>query len=167
MAFFGKRKNRRQESAGSSSPYGDLRDLILRTDARDLGFDSSDPGRVFCVLTEIAHDEGTSTLVSLSDGTTSLYLSTGGGVIGGGEHARVALLSKRVVAQAEAVLDLFEPTTRFPLPTAGSVRFQVLTLSGGYTAVAAPDDLIRGDVPLSKLFSAANDVLTELRLLDE
>ena len=32
----------------------------------------------------------TATLVGLADGTTSLYLSTGGAVIGGGEHPQVA-----------------------------------------------------------------------------
>jgi hypothetical protein len=34
-------------------------------------------------------DNGTATLVAYDDGTTSLYTSTGGGVIGAGSHGEV------------------------------------------------------------------------------
>ncbi len=167
MAIFKKRKGPTQESVESHSPYVGLRDLVLHTEPSAMGLDSAGHERIYGVLMETAHPNGTATLVSLADGTTSLYTSTGGGMIGAGSHAHIAQLSKDVIARAEELFDLFEPTAAFPLPTSGRVRFQVLTFAGGFTLDADERELVGGTADASRLFYAANDVLTALRMIDE
>ena len=66
------------------------------------------------------YPEAVMTLVALADGTTSLYFSNGGGMIGGGEHPRVAAATRRLVDVAARFLTVLSPATDFPLPPAGS-----------------------------------------------
>lgn len=56
---------------------------------------------VWGILMETGYPQGIATLVSLADGTTSLYFSNGDGMIGGGQHANIAQASKAFVAAAE------------------------------------------------------------------
>ena len=46
-----------------------------------------------------------------------------------------------------------------------TVRFNVLTFDGPVTAVGEPDELAAGGLPLSPLFFAGNDVITQLRMV--
>ena len=50
---------------------------------------------------EMAFPEGAATLVSLADGTTSMYTSTGGGVIGGGAHDAVVQAGRAFLLELE------------------------------------------------------------------
>ena len=70
------------------------------------------------------------TIVSLADGTTSLYLSTGGGSIGAGEHEAPAAASSRAVRVAEALVDDFPAADDSPLPGAGRTALTLLTRAG-------------------------------------
>ena len=95
------------------------------------------------------------------------YTSTGGGFIGGGNHASVAEASKTFVQKAGAQLATMASTTEFPLPQAGRVRFYALTLDGVFTVEADENDLGYGRHPLSPLFHAGHAVLTQCRLVME
>jgi hypothetical protein len=113
---------------------------------------------------EIGQAAATATVVAIADGTVSMYLSTGGGEIGAGEHAAVrgaAERFRRVVADSRS---LFVPTTDFPLPEEGRVRFQASFADGRYTAEAAEATLRGGRHPLTPVYAAGQDVLTEIRL---
>lgn len=76
-------------------------------------------------LMEIGLEGRTATLVAIADGSTSLYLSNGGGVIGAGEHASVREAASAFLRSASDHSDKLEATTDQPLPAAGSVRFYV------------------------------------------
>ncbi|KQV74986.1 hypothetical protein ASC61_08235 [Aeromicrobium sp. Root344] len=163
---------RKRETAPAAGDDGEgsagLRRLVLSTSPADLGLAvDADPDRVYGVLMEIGYDAAVVTIVSLIDGTTSMYISTGGGTIGAGEHEPVAVATRSFVAMAQVFVGQSEPTTTFDLPGAGRVRFQLLTVGGGRTAEAAEDDLGRGRHPLSPLFHAGQDVITQIRLLSE
>src|SRR2546421_13032816 len=67
----------------------DLRGRILHADPTELGFWGSSGREVWGAIMDMAFPGGVASLVSLEDGTTSLYTSTGGGVIGGGAHQTV------------------------------------------------------------------------------
>lgn len=145
-----------------------LRRLVLSTAPADLGLTvDADPERVYGVLMETGYDAAVVTIVSLIDGTTSMYISTGGGTIGAGEHEPVAEATRAFVAMAQLFVGQTEPAAAFALPDLGRVRFQLLTVGGGRTAEAAEDDLGFGRHALSPLFHAGQDVLTEIRLLSE
>ena len=107
------------------------------------------------------------TLVVIADGTTSLYTSTGGGIIGAGAHAAVAQAGQAWLSALEGHLELLPRTDRPGLPAAGHVVIRALTF-GGERAVEAPEaDLGHGRDPASPLFHAAHAVITEMRLLEE
>lgn len=113
---------------------------------------------------EIWQPEAIATIVAVADGTVSLYLSTGGGVIGAGEHAAVRGVAERfreIVAESRGLLQRAED---FPLPENGQVRFHARIADGRFTAVAAEEALRGGRHPLSPLYAAGQDVLTEIRL---
>jgi len=152
------------EAEGSAG----LRRLVLSTSPEDLGLTvDADPDRVYGVLMETGYDAAVVTIVSLIDGTTSMYFSTGGGTIGAGEQEPVAEATRAFVAMAQVFVGQTEPTTTFDLPDLGRVRFQLLTVGGGRTAEAGENDLGLGRHPLSPLFHAGQDVVNEIRLLSE
>lgn len=145
-----------------------LRRLVLSTAPEDLGLTAeTDPDRVYGVLMETGYDAAVVTVVSLIDGSTSLYVSTGGGTIGAGEHEPVAEATRAFVAMAQVFVGQTEPATRFDLPDLGRVRFQLLTIGGGRTAEADENDLGFGRHALSPLFHAGQEVIAEIRVLSE
>jgi hypothetical protein len=163
----------RLRGGGSGGPvdpkpiYLALRGRLLETDPTSLGLAPSPGGRrVWAVVMDTAFPEGVASLVVVADGTTSLYTSTGGGTIGAGTHERVAVVSQAFLDRVDGALDLLVPTSSFPLPSTGRVRFCVLTFDGGRTAEADEQDLGESRHPLSGVFHAGHDVLTELRELD-
>jgi hypothetical protein len=116
---------------------------------------------------ETDYSQAVATLVSFSTGDASFYLSSGGGVIGGGAHESVRAAAARFVAAATGFLSHLEKTDRYPLPSAGRTRFYVLTTDGIYTAEAGEEELGGGSLPLSPLFSHGHEVITELRKTTE
>lgn len=141
--------------------------MVLRTDPDDLGLGGGEPDRVYGIVMELGYDRAIATIVSLIDGTTSMYISSGGGTIGSGEHAPVAEATRAMVAMGQVLVGQTEPTTEFPLPAAGRVRLQLLTVGGGRTAEVAEDELRQGRHPLSPVYHAGQGVITQIRLLQE
>src|ERR1044072_2436959 len=76
-----------QRSGEGRAMYESLRAMALATSASDLGLDpaGADPF-VYGVVMDMDVDGETATIVAFETGDTSLYLSTGGGTIGWGEH---------------------------------------------------------------------------------
>ena len=118
-------------------------------------------------LMEIGYPSAVASIVSLADGTTSIYLGSGGGTIGAGAHAGPAQASRRFVAVAAQSLGALQPSQDLPLPAIGNVAFHVLTYDGGYTLEADEDELRSRGHPMSALYSAGHEVLTQIRLLEE
>jgi len=155
-------------SAASPSPYMELRSMVLTTDPAEIGVRPSDRfPSIIGLLTEFGAEGGSASLVSLADGTASLYTSGGGGIIGAGFHERVAQPTLRLLDLVQASLDLFAPAGDPPLPGDGRVAFVVRTYERLHRAEAGSGELARGGHPLSPIFFATNDVLTQLRLLDD
>lgn len=148
--------------------YLKLRSHILNLSPAEIGLSpSSITPHVWGVLMETGYTVGTSTLVSLADGTTSLFYSTGGGLLGSGEYSPVAKASKALVSQAENHLQHMSSANEFPLPEVGQVRFILLTYAGIFSAVVPEKTIASGAHQLSPLFKLANDTLSQLRLLAE
>jgi len=151
-----------------SQTYLQLRSRILSLTPVELGLTpSSKTPHVWGVLMETGYTVGSATLVSLADGTTSLYYSTGGGMLGTGEYTPVAEASRALVAEAENHLQHMSSTDEFPLPGVGQVRFTLLTYSGIFSAEAPEKLIASGNHLLSPLFACAQETLTQLRLLAE
>lgn len=81
---------RRKPSRGRAEASRGLRERALAVAALELGLaPTAARPRVWGVVMETGHAEGGATLVVFAEGTTSLYFSNGGGIIGAGEHAIV------------------------------------------------------------------------------
>ena len=147
-------------SSPQTAPMKGLRDKLLTSSPKEVLSGKDAKAKVWGVLMEVAFTDAVATIVSLRDGTASLYISTGGGIIGGYSARNEA---KLFVAEAEKHLTSMNPTKSFPYPEAGRMKFYVLTQEGVYTADAAEKELTREGHALFPLFAAGNDVLTALR----
>lgn len=148
--------------------YSELRNRALTTPRRNIGI--PEPERdapVWGLLMETGYESGSSTLVALLDGSTSLYLSSGGGVIGGHAHEKVRRANAEFLRSANRFRSHLLPAREFPLPSKAQVIFYALTDVGVLTLSAEEQTLSGGHHPLSPLFHAGHDVITELRLLSD
>jgi hypothetical protein len=161
-----RRRNKTPPDGPAALPadvYLGLRSQIFSVVPSEIGLGSPLWG---CVM-ETGYPHGTATLVCLADGTTSLYTSTGGGIIGGGFHQAVA------TANAELLHVVNEHVAEMPssadqsLPAAGKVIIRALTTSGQRRFEDTEAELGTGHSSMSALFYAAHGVITELRLIDE
>jgi hypothetical protein len=155
---------RRGERPG---PPPDLRSEILHADPSTLGFALSVDQPVWGAVMDMVFTGGAASLVSLADGTTSLYTSTGGGVIGGGAHQSVVEATHVFLDAVGQHLAEFAATDADDLPTPGTVRFHALGF-GARQRVDAPEaDLQTREHPLWPLYYTGHDVITALRIATE
>jgi hypothetical protein len=115
---------------------------------------------------DLGYDTAVVSIMGLADGTTSMYLSNGGGKIGLGDHEAVAAASREWVEAAEAAPGLVEAIDE-ALPADGVVRFNVLTTGDRLVVEAAEADLADESHPLFALYAAGQQVITEIRQTEE
>lgn len=153
-----------------SSVYMQMRQEAFTVAPSELDFDGRRP-RVWGVIMEVGHAGGTvTTLVVFADGTTSLYSSAGGGIVGAGPQRDVARASDELLDVAGADLPEITPLPAggtFPLPTAGRVRFYLRSDRAVRAAEAGEEELKAGGHPLSGLYAAGQEVLSEVRPLSQ
>jgi hypothetical protein len=148
--------------------YEELRSNVLGLDPASIQTPPGEPlGGAAVAAMELAVGAATATIVAVADGTVSMYLSTGGGVIGAGEHLAVRAEAQRFRTVAADSRGLLVRTAEFPRPGPGQVRFHALVADDRFTGVA-PEALLRsGRHTLSTLYAAGQDLLTEIRLASE
>jgi hypothetical protein len=149
--------------APKGSPYDALRSQVLTLKPEALGPEPAGAG-VHGVVMETGYPEAVVTLVAIADGTVSLYFSNGGGMIGLGAHAGPRNAGLELISKAASFLGSMAPAKSFPLPAKGATQFYVLTREGPFTAGARGEDLGLNRHPLSPLFHAAQEVITQARL---
>ncbi len=161
-------ESKSKSNESPASIYQDLRAHALRGSREAFALSPSSADQpVWGVLMETGYPEGTATLVCMTDGNASLYLSGGGGIIGGSGHEKVRRAATAFVTLANRHSTSMKTTQTFPLPVAGRTVFYFLTDNGVLTADALEDDLGEGRHALSRLFHAGHDVITELREVGE
>jgi hypothetical protein len=169
--MFGRRKKVGPPADAPPAPaevYLGLRSQVLNLDPASVGLASPPAGRSAwgCVM-ETGYSNGTATLVCLFDGTTSLYTSSGFGIIGGGSHDQVVGATTTLLEVLDDHLAETSPDRRQSLPAEGRTIIRALTSEGPRTFEASENDLGEGRSPMSPVFHAAHAVITELRLIDE
>lgn len=157
-----------RRSKGQRPEPPDLRDEALKHTAADFGLEPDDQHpRVWGVLMETGYPKAVATLVTFAEGSTSLYFSNGGGIIGAGEHLPVRDASKQLLMIADRFFDEFEPAAETPMPDLGRVRFYVHGFDGLRTAEAPEDDLGYDRHKLSPVFHQAHEVIGQIRMASE
>lgn len=147
--------------------FDGLREQILHLDPAAAGMPPvPDASRVWGGMMETTYLNGTASLVCLRDGTTSLYTSTGGGILGGGGHATIVDANTAFLAALARHAPDMRPDGDESLPDVGRVVLRALTYDGPLTFEADEDDLGYGRCLLSPAFHAAHRVLFGLQQLD-
>ena len=163
MKLFG-RKGGDGAQADPAEAYLGLRRLALNLTADSLGSACPPGAPVVTLLMESGMSGGVATLVGVADGTTSLYYSTGGGVIGAGARPGVSAVTGRWLLTCSDLLDHLSPVEDAVLPAEGMVQFAVVTPGGLLGAGAPMAELGERRHVLSPLFYAGHDVITRIRL---
>jgi hypothetical protein len=144
--------------------YGDMRNLALTITRGELGIVGAyAEDQPWGVLMETGFPEGTAIVVSMADGSASLYLSGGGGVVGGIGDEKIRSASATFVELAGQLKANMTPTKTFPLPREGRTVFYVRTDLGVITAEADEEELGEERHKLSPLFHAGHEVIAQLR----
>lgn len=156
-------------SASASSANLGLRNLALQSPLTEVpNAKAAKPGEPFAVLMDWGIPAGTATVAAFADGTASVYLSSGGGFLGGGQaHESIRNAAIKTVEIAGEMKPLMQRTTTYPLPQRGQVTFYVRTDGGVLTATVPEDDLRSHRSPLYKLGDSAQTIITEYRLTQE
>jgi hypothetical protein len=152
-------------SGDSASGTWTLREKLLSAKPSDFGLAATpELPRVWAALMEMRMSKANVSLVAVAEGSTSLYISTGGGVIGAGEHDPVRDGNRKLLTFIETALDLFVPIER-PLEVFDdAVSFVVLTYEGLRGARDEEKKLEDRRSPLWPAYYLGQDVITKMRL---
>jgi hypothetical protein len=150
----------RAEESGAANPYYGLRDRFLAL--------TEDPQAE--LVRGAAFEMGTggacATVICVADGTTSLYLSTGGGQIGLGDHEPIRRANAAFRDAVSRHLDLMAPVSEVPLVAQGEVHVLGVT-ADGLRLIRWREDALSDTAPDWPLYLAGQDVVTQIRILDE
>lgn len=167
--MFGRHKRSDDGAAAGPEPvYDGLRAQALGAVESGLAAPSPDhPGVSGVVIDVPGGGGGFATFVALTDDTTSMYTSTGGGTIGAGAHAPVAAAAHRVLREVQAILEQFPAATGLALPSPGLVQVTVLTPDGSRQA-HLPEAAFWGREPstVGALIGAIQQLITAISEAD-
>ena len=168
LSFLYKPQRPYQPTYRPASVYTALRSRILHLSPVEIEVKpSAQLPNVWGILMEMGFPNGAATLICLAEGTTSLYYSNGGGILGCGGLEAVAKASRAFLRVAEMSAQQMEFIVEYPLPRPGEVRFYALTYGGVLTREVGERVLNRGKHPLTRLFYYGQEVLTQIRLHEE
>jgi hypothetical protein len=117
-------------------------------------------------VTDISLQHGGATVMYFIDGSSSVYRSAGGGIIGGQGHENVHRMGSSVLACLEQSFSSLHAGSPVPMPAAGHVRFYVHARDGLLQSdEISVDELVAGHHPLSACYIGVQKLLTTLREL--
>lgn len=150
----------------AEASYTGLRNMLLTTSPDKLGLDPS-PTEVWGVLMETGYPEAVVSLVALADGTASLYFSHGGGLIGFGQHPGPQRAAKSLLSVAQLYARHGKPVQAYPLPKPAFTRFYLRVGDRVVSVEVKEDDLGYGRHPLSPLFHKGQELIAEMRAVEQ
>ena len=148
------------------NPLFELRNQLLLEDTSTI--QTAGTNLVSTVIMDVGTKQGGYCLIIVSDGSCSLYFEKGGGVIGCGQHKNVQYACKVALAETNKLME-FEPSVmqfRSDIPKNKTFVIHVITNKGKYELSGSTDKL-REDSNARKLFILCNNIITEIRLLEE
>jgi hypothetical protein len=118
-----------------------------------------DTSQVWLAAVEVMKPESHITYVSLSDGTTSVYYSTGKGFEGIGSAESAAEASRTFVERSAAMKHEFTHATGIPYAGRGKVTLYYRQGNALFVVTATEDILAVGGNPLTPLYKVSQDML--------
>jgi hypothetical protein len=119
---------------------------------------------VHSVLMDWRVGNGTTTVLAAADGTASVYLSSGGGYLGGAQkYPAMRNAALEAVRLATGLFPQFNPTESLNLPTTGEVFFYLTTSKDVRLAVTQEANLRAGQGPFASLGGMMQAIITLYR----
>ncbi|MBS1773347.1 MAG: hypothetical protein JST82_10845 [Bacteroidetes bacterium] len=148
-----------------NNPYEGLRNQAFSITPEQIGItlDKSQT-KVYGVIMDWNVGDGVVTLVSFLSGDASMYLSSGGAVIGGGQHINIKNAALSFIHKSESDLKNASESKTNELPGNDVIKFYLLTNNGRFELEEKMENIENKSSTLSSLFEEANKVITELRL---
>lgn len=144
--------------------YKGLRDLAMGFTTADLGIEMpKEDNRAFGIVMDWNLGDGIATLTAFESGDASLYLSSGGGIIGGGQYENVRKVVADYLAIGQDFLSKASEAKTTPLAEKNMVKFYFLTNGGKYVGTESMANIENESSAWVKLFEEANKVITALR----
>jgi hypothetical protein len=147
--------------------YRDMRSMALSMTRAKLEIGEEVSSGVYSLIMETGYEEGVASLVAMGDGSASIYFSNGGGIIGIGESANAKITCLDLIADSSNYIKYANKTESTPLPRRGETIFYFLTQSGVLQYNEQEETLGNNRSPLSNLFYAAHQLITEARKAKE
>ncbi|MBY8961356.1 hypothetical protein KJK34_01175 [Flavobacterium sp. D11R37] len=152
----------------TTNKYNALRQQAFTVTTENLGITLKDSLEVYGLIMDWGIDDEVATVVSYASGDASLYLSSGGGIIGGGSHENIDVAAKGLVYEANHYLKGNDTTVeKFALPGKDEVFFYFITQKGVYMKHDNMTNLENRTSEVQFLFDKGNIVLEQLRLIGD
>ncbi len=150
-----------------SNPLAEMRLKLLQMNASEIGvIPTPDLPNVWGVVMDMGYPNTLVTVLTIADGTSSVYIGQSG-VIGAGEHPQVRAAGEALLKTAEACLDIFKSGLGVEAPGVGEVRFHILTHTGRVSG-SWPIQVAGDGVGLeSAMFHAGQALLSQVRMASE
>ena len=162
--LFAKREKTPASAQSPKDVAAGLRSMVLGLSSEDIGITEHNfPHQAWGVVMETGMKGGYYTLGVLADGTTSLYFSNGGGIIGAGERPEVRKASEQFLGWGNRLVGSSEPAPSLDPPLEGETKFFFLTFTGIRSYTASELDLGEKRDSLSPLFHAGHSVIAAVR----
>jgi len=137
----------------------------LREHALTLPLPAKEGRTVLMLVMDWSLPSGLASVVAAFDGSASIYLSSGGGFIGGGPGSTdIRTAAAYAIKLAEQSIALFAPVSTADLPERGTVYLYARTSTGLLRGVASEKRLSERTDPLKSVGGAMQNVITQYRL---
>lgn len=160
-------RNNMTKSQQSENPYTGLRNQALTVTSEQLGLDLKNDNDIYGLAMDWTMDDAIVTVVAFKTGDASVYLSSGGGFIGGHSHDSVVTAARRFIETAPHFIKKARHTASTVPPAKGKTGFYILTKSGRYYIEDNTERIENNQSELTALFAAANDVITAYRQISD
>ncbi len=152
------------EEETRKNPFFDMRNMAYKTTAEQIGLDAIDKDDVYGIISELDMNGATVTVVTFATGDTSIYLSSGGGFIGAGQHESVREVVKKYVINGQRYVEHATKIENLELPAKGMATFNFMTPNGNYCFSKNINELNSGNSEFSNLFAELNEVISQIRV---
>ena len=157
-------KEQQTKNTAEQNPYMDIRNMAFTAKANQIGLENIADDKVYGLITEMSMNPGSASVISFLTGDASLYLSSGSGFIGAGQHEEVREMVAKKVDGFQKYLSQAEKISEPKLHEDIKVNLKKKKKNGIYSVTENMADLENGKSKLAELFVAVNEVITEIRL---
>jgi hypothetical protein len=159
-------KNKKKKD--SANVVEGLREKLFKLNPKTIGISpSEDLPRVWGFMMEIFISQTWINLICVADGTVSIYFGTGRGIIGAGEHDSVRSVARECLKKSEEILEHLKKFDPSHIKNEGKIKFHVLTYDGIRSDEVETNEIENETHYLSELYYSAQNVITEVRSVEE